>query len=131
MFLRLAAQYQDLVKDLVLTLEALAEGLKDQGVAASCYSCGTDGSHGASFVADMNDGHAVRFLVTGLGITWVEMRNGFELVKLEGAEAIEFLDRFSAFELHQFNAVAHFNPGDAKASHQKTNGMAVVHVGHE
>ena len=44
MFLRLAAQYQDLVKDLVLTLEALAEGLKDQGVAASCYSCGTDGA---------------------------------------------------------------------------------------
>ena len=27
MFLRLAAQYQDLVKDLVLTLEALAEAL--------------------------------------------------------------------------------------------------------
>ena len=95
MFLRLAAQYQDLVKDLVLTLEALAEGLKDQGVAASCYSCGTDGSHGASFVADMNDGHAVRFLVTGLGITWVEMRNGVELVKLEGAEAIKELDRLS------------------------------------
>ena len=47
------------------------------------------------------------------------------------AEAIEFLDRFSAFELHQFNAVAHFNPGDAKAGHQKTNGMAVVHVGYE
>ena len=95
MFLRLAAQYQDLVKDLVLTLEALAEGLKDQGVAASCYSCGADGSHGASFVADMNDGHAVRFLVTGLGITWVEMRNGVELVKLEGAEAISELDRLS------------------------------------
>ncbi|MEE2696314.1 MAG: DUF1815 family protein, partial [Cyanobacteriota bacterium] len=52
MFLRLAAQYQDLVKDLVLTLEALAEGLKDQDVAASCYRCGADGSHGASFVAD-------------------------------------------------------------------------------
>ena len=95
MFLRLASQYQDLVKDLVLTLEALAESLKSQGVAASCYSCGTDGSHGASFVADMNDGHAVRFLVCDHGITWVEMRNGVELVKLEGAEAIQELDRLS------------------------------------
>ena len=65
-------------------------------VAASCYSCGTDGNHGASFVADMNDGHAVQFLVTGLGITWVEMRNGVELVKLEGAEAIQELDRPTA-----------------------------------
>ncbi len=96
MFLRLAAQYQDLVKDLVLTLEALAKSLQAQGVAASCYSCGNDGSHGASFVADMNDGHAVRFLVCDLGITWVEMRNGVELVKLEGAEAIQELDRLSA-----------------------------------
>ena len=95
MFLRLAAPYQDLVKDLVLTLEATAEGTKDQGVAASCYRCGTDVSHGASFVSDMNDVHAVRFLVTGLGITWVEMRNGVELVKLEGAEAIQELDRLS------------------------------------
>ena len=47
------------------------------------------------------------------------------------AEAIEFLDRFSAFKLYQLNAVAHFNPGDAKASYQEPNGMAVVHIGHE
>ena len=33
--------------------------------------------------------------MTGLGITWVEMRNGVELVKLEGAEAIQELDRLS------------------------------------
>ena len=38
----------------------------------------------------------MRFLVCDLGITWVEMRNGVELVKLEGAEAIQELDRLSA-----------------------------------
>ena len=47
------------------------------------------------------------------------------------AEAIEFLDRFSTFKLYQLNAIAHFDPGDAKASDQKTNGMAVVHVSDE
>ncbi|RCL54342.1 MAG: DUF1815 family protein [Synechococcus sp. MED-G71] len=95
MFLRLAAQYQDLVKDLVLTLDALAQSLKSQGLMASCYTCGTDGNHGASFVADLRDGHAVRFLVCDYGISWVEMRNGVELVKLEGADAIRELDRLS------------------------------------
>jgi hypothetical protein len=92
-FLRLSAQYQDLVKDLVLSLRALADTLKKEGVAASCYSCGDDGSHGASFVADLLDGHAVRFLVSDCGISWMEMRHGVELVKLEGAEAIQELDR--------------------------------------
>jgi hypothetical protein len=93
-FLRLSAQYKDLVKDLVLSLQALAESLHKEGVHASCYSCG-DGSQGASFVADLLDGHAVRFLVSDYGISWVEMRHGVELVKLEGAEAIQELDRLS------------------------------------
>jgi hypothetical protein len=96
-FLRLGAQYQDLVKDLVLSLQALAESLQKEGVHASCYSCGdgscSDGSQGASFVADLLDGHAVRFLVSDYGINWVEMRHGVELVKLEGSEAIQELDR--------------------------------------
>ena len=91
MFLRLAAQYQDLVKDLVLTLQALAESLQEQGLVATCYTCGSDGSHGASFVANLHDGHVIRFLVCHQAITWVEMRNGVELVKLEGAEAISEL----------------------------------------
>ena len=95
MFLRLAAQYQDLVKDLVLTLDALAQSLQSHGLMASCYTCGTDGNHGASFVADLRDGHAVRFLVCDHGISWFEMRNGVELVKLEGADAIRELDRIS------------------------------------
>jgi len=94
-FLRLAAQYQDLVKDLVLTLQALAESLQEQGLVATCYTCGSDGSHGASFVANLHDGHVIRFLVCDQAITWVEMRNGVELVKLEGAEAISELDRLS------------------------------------
>jgi hypothetical protein len=35
----------------------------------------------------------VRFLVSDFGISWVESRNGHELVKLEGAEAIQELQR--------------------------------------
>ena len=59
-------------------------------------SCGggRDG-HGASFVADLGDGHMVRFLVSDFGISWVESRNGRELVKLEGAEAIQELQRMA------------------------------------
>ena len=64
-------------------------------------SCG-DGrdGHGASFVADLGDGHMVRFLVSDFGISWVESRNSRELVKLEGAEAIQELQRMSNL-LHQ------------------------------
>ena len=95
MFLRLAAQYKDLVQDLVISLKALAASMKKEGVSASCYTCGEDGSHGASFVADLGDGHAVRFLVSDCGINCMELRHGVELVKLEGAEAIQELDRLS------------------------------------
>ena len=35
----------------------------------------------------------VRFLVSDYGISWVESRNGHELVKFEGAEAIQELER--------------------------------------
>ena len=35
----------------------------------------------------------VRFLVSDDGINWVESRNGHELIKLEGAAAIEELAR--------------------------------------
>ena len=37
----------------------------------------------------------VRFLVSDFGISWVESRNGRELVKLEGAEAIYELQRMA------------------------------------
>ncbi|MFM2080374.1 MAG: hypothetical protein RLZZ219_1056 [Cyanobacteriota bacterium] len=94
MFARLAEQYRSVVDDLVLSLRALADGLQSQGFAATCYVCGDDrDGHGASFVAGLGDGHLVRFLVSDYGISWVESRNGHELVKLEGADAIQELER--------------------------------------
>ena len=89
MFPRLAEQYRCVVNDLVLSLQALADSLQAQGHVATCYVCG-DGSstQGASFVADLGDRHVVRFLVSDFGISWVESRNGLELMKLEGAEEI-------------------------------------------
>ena len=94
MFARLAEHYRSVVEDLVMSLRALADGLQQQGIPATCYVCG-DGrdGHGASFVADLGDGHMVRFLVSDYGISWVESRNGHELVKFEGAEAIQELER--------------------------------------
>ena len=85
MFPRLAEHYRSVVEDLVMSLQALASSLQSAGITATCYSCGDrrDG-HGASFVADIGDGHMVRFLVSDFGISWVESRNGRELVKLEG-----------------------------------------------
>ena len=97
MFARLAEHYRSVVEDLVMSLRALADGLQQQGIAATCYVCG-DGrdGQGASFVADLGDGHMVRFLVSDYGISWVESRNGHELVKFEGAEAIQELERVAA-----------------------------------
>ena len=96
MFPRLAEHYRSVVEDLVMSLQALASSLQSAGLTATCYSCsdGRDG-HGASFVADIGDGHMVRFLVSDFGISWVESRNGRELVKLEGAEAIQELQRMA------------------------------------
>ena len=97
MFARLAEHYRSVVEDLVMSLRALADGLQQQGFAATCYVCGDDrDGHGASFVADLGDGHTVRFLVSDYGISWVESRNGHELVKFEGAEAIQELERVAA-----------------------------------
>ena len=94
MFARLAEHYRSVVEDLVMSLRALADGLQQKGFAATCYVCGDDrDGHGASFVADLGDGHMVRFLVSDYGISWVESRNGHELVKFEGAEAIQELER--------------------------------------
>jgi hypothetical protein len=94
MFPRLAEQYRAMVQDLVLSLQALAGCLRQQGRVATCYVCG-DGrdGQGASFVADLGENHMVRFLVSDFGISWVESRDGHELVKLEGAEAIQELHR--------------------------------------
>lgn len=97
MFLRLAEQYRSVVNDLVMSLEALASSLQARGLTASCYTCGdADEILGASFVAGVGENHLVRFLVSDFGISWVESRDGHELVKLEGAEAIQELQRLSA-----------------------------------
>ena len=101
MFARLAEQYRNVVQDLVMSLQALARTLQQQGCSASCYVCG-DGreGHGASFVANLGSNHMVRFLVSDFGISWVESRDGHELVKLEGAEAIQELQRVAELLQH-------------------------------
>ena len=95
-FLRLAEQYRSVVQDLVMSLQALATNLRKQGITATCYTCndGQEGS-GASFMAELGEDHMVRFLVSDFGISWVESRNGRELVKFEGAEAIQELQRIT------------------------------------
>ncbi|WP_186470957.1 DUF1815 family protein [Synechococcus sp. A18-25c] len=99
MFLRLSEQYRSVVQDLVMSLQALASSLKKEGITATCYVCddgeGRNGS-GASFMAELGDQHMVRFLVSDFGISWVESRNGRELVKFEGAEAIQELQRIAS-----------------------------------
>ena len=96
MFPRLAEHYRSVVDNLVMSLQALAGSLQSAGFTATYYSCG-DGrdGHGASFVADIGDGHMVRLVVSDFGISWVESRNGRELVKLEGVEAIQELQRMA------------------------------------
>ncbi len=94
MFSRLAEQYRSVVDDLVLSLEALARCLQQQGRVASCYTCGEQGERqGTAFVAELGEGHLVRFRVSDCGVNWLESRNGHELVRLEGAEAIQELQR--------------------------------------
>ncbi|WP_124973945.1 DUF1815 family protein [Aphanothece sacrum] len=90
MFTRLAQQHRDFVKDLVMNLQALAIVLENRGYLASCYTCG-DQMNSASFMVSLGENHLIRFLVSDYGITWTEMRDDRELMKLEGAEAISQL----------------------------------------
>lgn len=90
MFLRLAEQHRQFVQDLVMNLQALAIVLERRGYLASCYTCGGQMSS-ASFMVSLGDNHLIRFLVSDYGITWTEMRDDRELMKLEGAEAISQL----------------------------------------
>ena len=94
MFLRLAHQHQQFVQDLVMNLQALATVLERRGYAASCYTCGNQ-MNSASFMVSLGDNHLIRFLVSDYGITWTEMRDDRELMKLEGAEAISQLDELA------------------------------------
>jgi hypothetical protein len=73
-----------------MNLQALAIVLEDRGYLVSCYTCGTQ-MNSASFMVSLGDDHLIRFLVSDYGITWTEMRDDRELMKLEGAEAINQL----------------------------------------
>lgn len=94
MFVRLAEQHRRFVQDLVMNLQALAVVLEGRGYLASCYTCGGQ-MNSASFMVSLGDSHLIRFLVSDYGITWTEMRDDRELMKLEGAEAINQLQELA------------------------------------
>ncbi len=100
MFIRLAQQYREFVKDLVMNLQALAIVLEKRGYIASCYTCGTQ-LNSASFMVSLGDNHLIRFLVSDYGITWTEMQDDRELMKLEGAEAINQLEELANLVKYQ------------------------------
>ncbi len=100
MFIRLAQQYREFVKDLVMNLQALAIVLEKRGYIASCYTCGTQ-MNSASFMVSLGDNHLIRFLVSDYGITWTEMQDDRELMKLEGAEAINQLEELANLVKYQ------------------------------
>lgn len=83
-----------------MSLQALATVLERQGYLASCYTCGGQ-MHSASFMVSLGDDHLIRFLVSDYGITWTEMRDDRELMKLEGAEAISQLQELANLVKHQ------------------------------
>lgn len=100
MFLRLADQHRQFVQDLVMSLRAMATVLERRGYVASCYTCGNQ-MNSASFMASLGDNHLIRFLVSDYGITWTEMRDDRELMKLEGAEAISQLQELADLVKYQ------------------------------
>ncbi len=102
MFVRLADQHRQFVQDLVLDLKALAVVLERRGYLASCYTCG-DELNSASFMVSLGGDHLIRFLVSDYGITWTEMRDDRELMKLEGAEAINQLQELANLIKYQVN----------------------------
>jgi hypothetical protein len=77
-----------------MNLQALATVLENRGYLASCYTCG-DQMNSASFMVSLGEDHLIRFLVSDYGITWTEMRDDRELMKLEGAEAINQLQELA------------------------------------
>ncbi|BAZ07136.1 DUF1815 family protein [Calothrix sp. NIES-3974] len=103
MFLRLAQQHRQFVQDLVMNLQALAIVLERRGYLASCYTCG-DQMNSASFMVSLGENHLIRFLVSDYGITWTEMRDDRELMKLEGAEAVNQLQELANIAKHSMQA---------------------------
>jgi hypothetical protein len=109
MFLRLSEQHRQFVQDLVMSLQAMAVVLERQGYLASCYTCGGQ-MNSASFMVSLGDDHLIRFLVSDYGITWTEMRDDRELMKLEGAEAISQLQELAQLVKQQIK------PSQARAA---------------
>jgi Domain of unknown function (DUF1815) len=109
-FLRLAQQHRQFVKDLVMNLQALATVLEHRGYLASCYTCG-DRMTSASFMVSLGENHLIRFLVSDYGITWTEMRDDRELMKLEGAEAISQLQELANLVKYQLNPCDSYRDG--------------------
>lgn len=115
MFIRLAKQHSQFVQDLVMNLQALAIVLERRGYLASCYTCG-DQMTSASFMVSLGDNHLIRFLVSDYGITWTEMRDDRELMKLEGAEAIAQLQELANIVIkHQPESSASYSAAVAQA----------------
>lgn len=114
MFLRLAEQHRKFVQDLVMSLQALAIVLERRGYLASCYTCGGQ-MNSASFMVSLGENHLIRFLVSDYGITWNEMRDDRELMKLEGAEAISQLQELANLVKYEIQPVHHLSAstGDA------------------
>jgi hypothetical protein len=100
MFTRLAEQHRQFVQDLVMDLQALAIALENMGYMASCYTCGGQ-MNSANFMVSLAESHLIRFLVSDYGITWTEMRDDRELMKLEGAEAIAQLQELANLVKYQ------------------------------
>jgi hypothetical protein len=85
-----------------MNLQALAIALENKGYLASCYTCGSQ-MNSASFMVSLGDNHLIRFLVSDYGITWTEMRDDRELMKLEGAEAINQLQDLADLVKYQIS----------------------------
>ena len=106
MFLRLANEHREFVKDLVMSLQALATVLERRGYEAACYTCGEQ-MNSANFMVSLAQNHLIRFLVSDYGITWTELRDDRELMKLEGAEAISQLQELADLLKVQLHSDAH------------------------
>ena len=104
MFSRLANQHKELVKDLVMSLQALAIVLEKRGYTVTCYTCGGQ-MDSANFMVSLADNHLIRFLVSDYGITWTELRDDRELMKLEGAEAINQVQELSNLVKYQVKPI--------------------------
>ena len=63
----------------------------------------------ASFMVSLGENHLIRFLVSDYGITWTEMRDDRELMKLEGAEAISQLQELANLVKYQIKPSASYS----------------------